>query len=89
MVAVCLKRERATDIKIPSNYIDILVWTKRRTGVRLLQLYLRFVAGSTQAAEEAVDGLNGAENHLQTADCHQSAEESGVELHHVRRLGAH
>lgn len=57
--------------------------------MRLLQLYLRFVAGSTQAAEEAVDGLNGAENHLQTADCHQSAEESGVELHHVRRLGAH
>lgn len=44
------------------------------------------VAGSTQAADEAVDHLDGAEQHLQTACDHQGEEQPGVELHHVLRL---
>lgn len=52
-------------------------------------MWYRFVvAGSTQAADEAVDHLDGAEQHLQTACDHQGEEQPGVELHHVLRLWA-
>lgn len=47
-----------------------------------------FVAGSTQAAHEAVDHLNGTEDGLQDARGHQSSKQSNVELHYVLRLRA-
>ena len=49
-----------------------------------IQLFL--VAGSKQAASEAVDHLHGAEQPLQTAGGHQGEEQPDVELHHVLRL---
>lgn len=61
---------------------------KQLDSVYPLELHLFVVAGSTQAAKEAVDHLNSTEQLLQTAGHHQSDEESSVELHHVLRLGA-
>ncbi|KAG7223237.1 hypothetical protein INR49_015593, partial [Caranx melampygus] len=48
---------------------------------------LRPLAGSTQAAKEAVDHLRGAEQHLQKADHDQSEEQADVKRHHVLGLG--
>lgn len=48
-----------------------------------------FVAGSTQAAKEPVDHLNGAQDQLQTAGGQQGRKQPNVELHDVLRLGAH
>lgn len=45
-------------------------------------------AGSTEASEEAVDHLNGAEQPLHTAGCQQSDEQPYVELHHILWLSA-
>lgn len=45
-------------------------------------------AGSTQAAKEPIDHLNGTENQLQTACGQQSSKQSNVELHNVLRLCA-
>lgn len=53
-----------------------------------MALDLFVVAGSAQAAEEAVDHLNGTEQHLQAAGQHQGEEQSNVELHHVLGLRA-
>lgn len=43
-------------------------------------------AGSTKAAKEPIDHLNGAENHLQTACGQQGRKQSNVELHNVLRF---
>lgn len=45
-------------------------------------------AGSTQAAKEPVDHLDGTQNQLQTACGQQSTEQPSVELHNVLRLCA-
>lgn len=60
---------------------------ERQSAVRTSQR--PFVgAGSTQAAKEPIDHLNGAKNHLQSARGHQSAKQSSVELHDVLGLCA-
>lgn len=45
-------------------------------------------AGSTQAAKEPVDHLDGTEDELQTAGGQQRSEQSNVELHNVLGLYA-
>lgn len=51
-------------------------------------LFVYLFARSTQAANEAIDHLNGTEQSLQTVGYHQSNEQSHVELHHFLGLQA-
>lgn len=56
--------------------------------VWLVCLDLILAAGSKQATDEAVDHLNGTEQHLQTAGCQQNTEQYDVEDHDILRFCA-
>lgn len=66
---------------------EVFAW-RSDTVFGFISFYPFVNAGSTEAAEEPVDHLNGTQDHLQAACDHQGSKQPNVKLHNVLRLCA-
>lgn len=94
----CKGQKKKTQIRVEKKEVQILYYHPKWQCFASPRSFLDsasassypfFSAGSTQAAKEPVDHLNGTENQLQAARGQQRSKQSNVELHNVFRLCAH